>query len=564
MRHDNIRSKKWQHRVGLATMLLIAAVCGEVMAPMSSEAQIPNASRPTLTIQVTFGTSTTSQNIPINPTPVTCSSIQFNYCYELAASAYTTFYGPVGHQFSVQNYSGTALVRVNVNDVPTSSNTNPSDVIIVTGLKLVPATSWSSLDNVIIKLIVKQKFDAQPNSAADGVTKFYPFGISVGGTFATNPSPAGNYYQMYGTGIFETNGTSPFGPASGQPKNIANQFNPHADFTPASGTADTKCYGVPLSSAGGTKYPMCQYIAGATSTQASFSSQQNSAYYPGGSTSVDTTTKFKCTNNRTGTNKQVIDPRGVTRTYNDPSCQPEITETHKFSIQGPDQIAFTTSSHGGGGVCSDESGGGGPPLPSCLCTTTQPNKASVCNAIKSLHAKAKNDEDIENNITGAQPVIECDDVICSGILNLNISVTNNPPVGTVFPFKVLGPAGGVFTITTTANGSGVLNPPLDHLITGHGGAEGGPAPLAVLPDYDNPAWPRPDANSYYEVDQFQVASLNGSTILDTDTQIVNCSGGHKGPVLINAIGRSSSGQGDTVTVGIHIHKAQSPPAVCPF
>ncbi|TKB79445.1 MAG: hypothetical protein E8D42_08630 [Nitrospira sp.] len=177
-------------------------------------------------------------------------------------------------------------------------------------MKLVPATTWSSLDKVIVKLIVKQKFDAQPNPAADGLTKFFPFGISVGGTYATNPSPAGNYYQMYGTGIFETVATSPFGPASGQPKNIANNFNPHADFTPASGTADTKCYGTPLS-AGGNKYPMCQYIAGATSTQASFSSQQNSAYYPGGSTSVDTSTKFKCTNNRTGTNKQVIDPKGV-------------------------------------------------------------------------------------------------------------------------------------------------------------------------------------------------------------------------------------------------------------
>ncbi|TKB79446.1 MAG: hypothetical protein E8D42_08635 [Nitrospira sp.] len=216
-------------------------------------------------------------------------------------------------------------------------------------------------------------------------------------------------------------------------------------------------------------------------------------------------------------------------------------------------------------MCSDEKGGGGPPLPSCECTaTTNPNKPSVCNAIKALHEKAKSDEDIENNISGAQPAIECDDVICSGILNLNIDVTNSPPVGTVFPFIVQGAGGGEFTVTVAANGTGILNPPLDHLITGHGGAEGGPAPLAILPDYDNPAWPRPDANSYYEVDQFQVASLNGSTILATDTQIISCPGGHKGPVLINAIGRSSSGQGDTVTVGIHIHKAQSPPSVCPF
>lgn len=558
-----MRRPKWLQCIRLITLLLGAEVIVGFIEPPPSDAQRV-ASRPTLQIEVIFnGVSNGIQTIPINSTPVTCSSTAFNYCYALGPAAYTTFYGPVGHQFSVQDYSGTVPARVNVNDVATSSNTNPADVLILTGIKLVPATTWSSTDRVIVKLIIKNKFDAQPNPPANGSTIFFPFGMSVGGTFTTSPSPAGNIYQMYGTGVFETVATSPFGPAPGQPKNIANQFNPHADFSVTQGTADNRCYGTALSS-GGTKYPMCQYIAGATTAQASFSAQQNSAYYPGGSTSVDTTTKFKCTNNLTGTNKQVIDPRGVIKTYNDPSCQPEITETHKFSIQGPDQIAFTTSSHGGGGVCSDGSTGG-PPLPSCLCTTTtNPNKASVCNAIKSLHEKAKNDEDIENNITGAQPVIECDDVICSGTLNLNIDVTNSPPVGTVFPFLVQGAGGGAFTITTTANGTGILSPPLDHLITGRGGAEGGPAPLAILPDYDNPAWPRPDANSYYEVDQFQVASLNGSTILATDTQIVSCSGGHKGPVLINAIGRTSSGQGDTVTVGIHIHKAQSPPAICPF
>jgi hypothetical protein len=458
----------------------------------------------------------------------------------------------------IQNYSGTAFARVNVNDVPTSSNTNPSDVIVVTGMKVVPATTWVSTDNVMVKLIVKNKFDAQPNPAANGSTSFYPFGMSVGGTMATSPTPAGDYYQMYGTGVFETVATSPFGPATGQPKNIANNFNPHADFTPTAGSADTRCYGNPIS-AGGTKYPMCKYISGATTAEASFSSQQNSSYYPGGSTSADTTTRFKCTNNLTGINKQVIDARGVTRTYNDPSCQPEITETHKFSLWGSDTIIFNTSSHGGGGVCGDQ------PLPSCLCTTkTNGNKASVCNAIKALHEKAKSDEDEANLIAGVQPVIECDNVICSGILKLNISVTNNPPVGTVFPFKVQGPGGGEFTITTTANGTGVLNPPLDHLITGHGGAEGGPAPLAVLPDYDNPTWPRPNSTDYYEVDQFNVSSLNGSTIVGTDTTIVSCPTGHKGPVLINAIGRSLSGQGDTVTVGIHIHKAQSAPSICPF
>ena len=48
-------------------------------------------------------------------------------------------------------------------------------------MKLIPTTSWSQYDVVTVKLIVTNKFDAQPNPPANGTSGYYPFGMSVGG-----------------------------------------------------------------------------------------------------------------------------------------------------------------------------------------------------------------------------------------------------------------------------------------------------------------------------------------------------------------------------------------------
>ena len=525
------------------------------MAPLPSEAQTPNASRPHLYIEVYLGTATTPavprQEIFLSNTLVTCPSGGPNYCYALTTAAYNNGglnYGPTNRQFRIENFSSTALARMNISDRNTSSNTSPADVIVVTGMKLVPIVTtngWGSSVGVVVKLIVTNKFDAQPSPPANGTSSFYPFGMSVGGMYQTSPSPAGNYYQMYGTGTFVTTGSPPE-PASGQPKNLANDSNTHADFTPVG--IDSRC------SDGPSKIPMCRYIAGATTTQSTFNSSQNSSYYPGGSLSTpSSTTRFACTNNLTGS-KQVIDPAGITRNYNDPSCQPLIEETHKFQILGPDIINLSASSHSGGGVCGEN------PLPSCECTTNK-KKGSVCNAIAALHA----DGDIKrNNLHGDIPgVIPCSTAICSGTLRITIVDTANPTVSRSYPIRAEGPGVSAFTITTGTDGKGELLVPFANLITGHGGAEGGGTDIIISPDYDNPDWPRPDAKSWAEVDQFKFTSATGSTVIGVDTESLECPPGHKGPAILHFIGRDAADNPDTVHLNLHIHNAQSPPAVCP-
>ena len=554
-------------RAGLVSILMIVGVLAG-MIPLYSEAQA--SSTPHLYIEVYLGTSTTPaiprQEIFLG-SPVSCTSTAYNYCFPLTTAAYNNGglnYGPAGHAFRIEDYVAiTNPARVNINDKQTISSSNPADTITVTGMKLLPTTTWSQYDVVTVKLIVTHKFDAQPNGVANGTSSFYPFGMSVGGQYNTSPSPAGNFYQMYGRGIFTgTSLTTPW-------TNLENVDNPHADFSITRGQADSRCYGTPLPSPG-TKYPLCQYIAGATSTAARFNSSQDSSNYPGGSNSLPTGTRFACTNNLTGSGKTATSigntttarpgPVGTISTpYNDPSCQPYVEETHKFSITGPDQIFLTGSSHAGGGVCGPN------PLPSCECTTTKGKKESMCNAIAAFIAVA-NQREIDEAGPTVHPVIECTDEICGGQIDVSLAV-NGAPIGTSFPFIGLGPGLGPFSITITGgtggNATGVLTDPFVKLITGRGGAEGGGQPLLIMPDYSNPDWPRPDGNSYYAVDQLLFESTNGSTVIGTDTFVASC-GGDKGPGFVYAIGRTSAGQPDKLKLKIHIHSAQQAGEVCAF
>ena len=231
------------------SLLILGVLAG--MIPLYSEAQaFTVASRPHLYIEVYIGTSTTPavprQEIALG-NAVSCTTTAQNYCYPLTTAAYNNGglnYGLVGHQFRIADHTASNPARVNINDKPTISNTNPSDTIIVTGMKLIPTTSWSQYDVVTVKLIVTNKFDAQPNPPANGTSGYYPFGMSVGGTYNTTPSPAGNYYQMYGRGIFT--GTLLTGPWT----NIENVDNPHADFAITRGQSDTRCDGPPSAFSG--------------------------------------------------------------------------------------------------------------------------------------------------------------------------------------------------------------------------------------------------------------------------------------------------------------------------
>jgi hypothetical protein len=574
-----MRYLKYLQRAGLVFVLLIGGVVAG-MIPLYSEAQaFTVASTPHLYIEVYLGTSTTPavprQEIALG-NAVSCATTAQNYCYPLTTAAYNNtvnsvnqFYGPVGHKFQIADHTASNPARVNINDKQTVSNSNPSDIIIVTGMKLLPTTTWGQYDVVTVKLIVTNKFDAQPNPVANGTSSFYAFGMSVGGTYNTSPSPAGNFYQMYGRAVFT--GTLLTGPWT----NLQNVDNPHADFSITRGASDPRCAGTPLgqivNGIPGTKYPLCQYIAGSDSLASRFNSSQDSSNYPGGSISLPLNTRFACTNNLTGSNKEVRStgntnetrPAGPVGTisivYTDPTCQAFVEETHVFSIWGPDQIWLTGSSHAGGGVC------GSNPLPSCECTETKGKKESMCNAIAGL-ITAENKKEVDDAGPTVHPVIECTDEICSGQIDVSL-VVNGAPIGMRFPFIGLGPGLGPFSITITGgtggNATGELTDPFVKLITGHGGAEGGGTPLLFMPDYNNPDWPRPDGNSFYALDQMHFESANGSTAIDTDTFVDSCNG-DKGPGFVFSIGRTPAGQADHLRLRIHIHSEQSAGSVCPF
>jgi hypothetical protein len=162
----------------------------------------------------------------------------------------------------------------------------------------------------------------------------------------------------------------------------------------------------------------------------------------------------------------------------------------------------------------------------------------VCNSIASFIEKHNQDErDLQGGIVASIP---CSTDICNGTLRILLSVTPAPSVPTTFPFEGTGPRIDDFAITTKSNGSGELQPAFADLITGRGGTD-----LTISAGN----FPPKDSNSFWQVDNINCTSLNGTTIIGTDVE--NGSGPTKGPLVVHAIGN-----GDTVSCLWHIHNEQ--------
>jgi hypothetical protein len=512
--------------IGLATSLAIGGVLGGLVAPVSSGAV--DATRPEITIKVeslgVIKASATSTVTLLNPTSQTCPPGGPNYCYPLETFEVnpSKLYGPANRQFKVM-HAPNQTAKLNISDYPTVNNTSPSDTMVLTGVQFVPivtAAGWPSNEKVILTITVKNKFDAQPNPSANGTTTFYPFGMTVGGYFSSSPSPIGNISQMWGKGIFVTNAGSP---ATGQPKNISNSNNPDADTTVNSlGCTDGST----------SKSVLCKTVAAPGSqAQLTFTAGQNSIYYPGSPSSNPTSQRFACSNNAAAASKSVVDPLGISRNYTDPSCQPEITEVHNFTLFGPDSVILSASSHSGGAVCSTSTYESA--LPSCDCTV---EGGSACDSIAGF--LGDQDQKTNNLQVGIPASVPCSTEICNGTLRNLVKVTPAPNTPTTFTFIGAGPRIDDFSITSGANGRGAATP-FEGLITGRGGTD-----LVISADTAN--WPQKGANKAWQVDNIVCTSLNGSTIIDTDTD--NGSGPTKGPLTIHAIGN-----GDTLTCLWHIH-----------
>ena len=518
--------------VGVLFSLLIVGVLGGLLAPLPSEAV--NATTPTITITVDSMSGSTILATDIetftlgnglnSPTATSCPAGGPNYCYPLVtfeSNATKGAVGPANRQFKVMHATN-QIAKLNISDYKTVSNTNPSDTIVLTGVQFVPivtAAGWPTTAKVRLTVTVRNKFDAQPNPPANGTTSFYPFGMTIGGFFGSSPSPIGDISQIYGKGTLVTTATGL--PGTGQPKSIYNN-NTHYD-------ADLTVNPLGCTDGSTSRSPLCKTVAWpGTTSQLTFTAGQNSIYYPGASLSTPASQRFACTNNAAAGSKSVVDPRGSTINYTDPSCQPDITMFHVFTLYGSDSVVLSGSSHSGGGVCGPD------PLPSCDCTSDDKGKkGSVCNAIAASIEKHKQDEKALQS--GIVESIPCSTDICNGILRNLITVSPVPPVPTTFPFNGAGPRIDNFEIPTDANGRGEA-PPFTDLITGRGGTD----LIISAGDFTSQG-----GNSVWQVDNISCTSRNGTTIIGTDVE--NGSGPTKGSLEVHAIGN-----GDTLTCRWHI------------
>ena len=549
--------------IELVSMLLFVGVLGGLIAPPPSDAV--NATIPTITIQVTANGTTTTNTIPLYPatntTFSTCTTTGYNYCFGLHTyeNDTTMQFGPTNRQFRVRIYS-TAKAQLQIADFPGTVTSQPLDKMVLTGVKFVavcpassatepcPSTFWPQTEKVTVTITVNHKFDAHPNTAANGTSSFYLYGITAGGFMATPLSAVGTKAQIYAKGTFVTDTLG--NPGSGQPKNVSNNQNPDADLTVNSAGCTETTNHVPPES------PLCRTIASPPG-QVSFSYGHNPTYYPGSPSGTPSAQRFACTNNLTGNGKTLTDPKGVVVTYNDPSCQPKLTLTHVFTTFGPNTLNFTASSDSGMGVCSTDPNNHDK-LPLCDCgTSSKKGDSSICDSIVGfVNDQNQKEKDLQAGIPESNP---CTPEICNGTIVHKFTVTPDPSGFIELPFLGLGPRVDNFTViidpssgeecTQTSPPCHPLDP-FTRLITGHVGAE-----LSFSPDYAN--WPA-NGSRFFQVDQVGVTSANGSTIVGTDVVVSNCSGGNKSPVLVHAIGN-----GDTVTLNWHIHTSTAPPVVCP-
>jgi hypothetical protein len=540
-----------------------------------------NATPPTITINATINGTLYTKTISVANGNMYAATDTINsacpsgyiYCFGLHTADNgdsSMVLGPTTRQFRIERYKDPSTgvrskAQLQIADNIGSNNTNPLDLLKLTGVSLVaacptysttlpcPIANWPGTVKAFVQIDVAHTFDARPNDTANGSTSFYVFSINEGGFMGTNITTSGNVSQIYGKGTFDTN--------LGQ-KNMSNTKNPDADDIPATpdpagivklgasdGTPVVNSFACVIGNA--ARSPLCQTTASPTG-QVSFGQGQSSPY-PG----------FACSNHRTDT-VTVTDFKNGTYTYTNPKCTPKITLTHYFTTFGPDTLNFSTSVDLAGGIC------GANPLPSCDCSTSSSpghSGKTLCDEIVANANKNKQSEDdAQQGVPESQP---CTGANCNVNFVVTISattpgLTNGPCVDilrdvvqcNVYPFLTAGPIVHPFTITVDpATGFGT-GPELQGLISGDVGAE-----IIIWPDYDH--WPvLGNLNNnpvFQEIDQVTLSSDLGTTIVGTDVVSINCPGGDKTPIVGYRFGI-----GDTVRALAHVKTARSQPHICPI
>ena len=571
-------------RAGLVSMLLIVGVLGGFITPPSAKAHPPsitievfptNGLSPTsTTLTVGNGLSNaTSTCTPGNSTPVP------NYCYNITTGG---IYGPAtsadgtkkGRQFKLNPISGQVAqlqiadygcCKIGSTNVSCDVRVQTCDNITLTGVQILPvcpsypcaSTFWNDSEKTVVRITLNNTFNQLPGPAAPSPAK-YLYALQLDGYFESCSRPG----LSRGTCSNTANGDISFFYAkatvpNGTTLNVSNATNKDADVFPASGTpapADNNAVVNPYPGAcdenNAAWSTMCTTITTTLSDQSAltFSADQISPY-----------PAFSCTNGAANANNlTLIDALNRTITYSNPNCQITGKHTHVFWLFGADSVYLSASSNGGaGGPCD------GPGNPPCNCDAKKP---SLCNAMNKFFDTEKQKSRLLQ--AGIPEGVQCNPSICNGqiVQTFNLSVNRNgtPPCldesGNVvdcslFKFHAQGPRLDDFQVTIPET-SGTYDA-LTNLITGPSGQN--TVALLIAPDYDS--FPK-FGGKFVEVDQILVESINGSTNVDQasanpDVEVINCAGGHKGPVLFHNIGNL-----DKIKLTWHLHTSTTKGEVC--
>ena len=539
-----MRRLRW---VEFMPSLVIVGVLGGLTVPLPSE-----ASNPTLKISVDataggFG-SVSDVTIPFDAVTgsavangVACSAadaVNYNICYKIKTFEESgVLYGPPQRQFKIMNAIGTdnivQVARLLINDC---AGANCLEKMVLTGVRIVPSvTTWNaSLVKVTIKF--HNKFDFQPNDTTLGdATSSYRLPLSITGVFketaillcntaATAGCPVNNEMHMWGTGIFCTSSSTTDCPAGFTgTKKMDSSSPPNGGGGNSANVDRTTC------TSGDS--PLCRMYSKVANTAAAdvrFDRAQQGVNYPG----------FRCNNGlaSTPTFNPLTNSNG---TVSGKKCTADVTAFLEFKLYGADTVNADGSPRTIGGNC------GTPKAPPCNCTEGAGKKQCLDEIIAELVEDEVGKEKLVQ--FGIPDEIFCDPVtICNGTINNFIQLTPLPSTLLSFPITAIGPDVNNFSITTDTGTA----PPLTDAFTGPGGTV-----RVLAPDYNNPDWPRPDGNSFYEVDQIHVTDVNGNAVGPPAVEVLNCAGGHKGPLLINDL----SG---TYNILFHIHSSQQPGVLC--
>ena len=448
------------------------------MAPLSSE-----ASGVSLTLQVDSGS-------PVNILggTGTCPS-GFNQCFLI--NSIPVAFGTNSKGFKVLPAPGTSgtAPKLLINDTS-------QDVIKFTSVQIAPTStsSWPNTETHVVKVVMKNTFDASPNPKGN-----YVFALRTGGYLKAGGTISPLYTQ-YDFLKFEGTGT----------------FSPTLVNVPLLNKSPATTNLTPLTLQVGNQATATYFTLNQVVTYPTFACDAD------GSASGTT-------------------------------CKPTITITMTTTFYGPDSVVLTDSNEAfGGGPCklTPADGADSPSGPVLPCHSSG-KKNSTDDTITPLIVNSNNIDVTTSQAAGAVQAIQCveadncpcadpDDPSCAGTIVHIAEVT--PKAVATFPFTATGP--GIptpnYTITTAAN-------------NGEGSKEFSPLPaLGQGPwTFVTGEFPFADPTHRYDVDSISCVSAlepQGEVFTTWTTAV----GSVKDSVTVEKLKG-----GDTLTCEWHIHKSST-------